>query len=162
MSLATVAAIRDQVLTVIEALTPATLPLSLFARYLNEADGEFETWAETHAEISLRRLQARQVGTDDLPLISDALTERVRATIVIRIAYPQTGAYGNQYATARDDVINEDWKLVNRNVGIYGRGNFSGSHDCTPLGARMEMRRGKGGTDYMVVTADFEYQRSIA
>ena len=161
MSLATVAAIRDRVLTVIEALTPTSLASETFGRYLSEAGDEFETWAQTHASISLRRIQVRQVGNDEPPLVTDTATERVRATLEIRVAYPQTGAYGNQYGLDRDDVINEDWKLVDRAVGLYGRGNFSGSNDCTPLGARMAIERGKGGTDYMAVTADFEYLRSI-
>ena len=41
-------------------------------------------------------------------------------------------------------------------MGIYGRANFSGTNDCTPLGATKEVDKGEKVT-YLVATASYEY-----
>lgn len=159
MATATVEAIRDRVYTLLEAQTPTSLSSTLFRRYRNEEGARFDDWAEKNLAASFRRFQVRQIGTDELPNVSDTNTERVRMKQEIRIAYPQTHRYGGANAMDRDDVINQDWLKINRAIGIYGRTNFSGSHDCVPLGATMEMDR-SGKVDYLVVIAEFEYLRS--
>ena len=160
MSTATVAAIRDQHYALVEALTPTSLSGDKFRRFRNEGEADFPAAMEANPAGCFRRLQVRQVGTDEMPEVSNTTEERVRVQLETRIAYPQTERFGGANAMDRDDVINEDWKLVNRAIGIYGRGNFSGTNDCTPLGATMEMER-SDGVDYMVVTSEYEYVRSV-
>jgi hypothetical protein len=159
VSLATAAAIRNRVIALLEAITPTSLAGTPFRGYRNEGDADFEAWAGKNPSAAFRRVQVRQVGEEDPPLVSHVTEERVRLKLEARIAYPQTHRYGDKNGLSRDDVIAEDWLKINRAVGIYGRGNFSGTHDCTPLGA-VKSREAAGPIDYLVVALEFEYVRS--
>ncbi len=161
MALATAESIRDRIYTLIEALTPSSLSSDKFRHYRNEDGANFDEWAEKNPAAALRRFQVREVGDDALPETSSGIEERVRVRFAIRIAYPQTHRYGPANGMDRDDVMNQDWKAVNYAVGMYGRGNFSSTHDCTPLGAEKSREAG-GKIDYLVVMADFEYVRLLA
>lgn len=156
---ATAETIRDRIYALIEALTPVSLTADKFRRYRNEGGAEFDAAMEKAPTGAFRRFQVRQVGDDEPPAVSNTQYELARARFEIRVAYPQTHRYGAQNAMDRDDVIAEDWLRINFATGIYGRGNFSGSNDCTPLGAVKSREQG-GKVDYLVVTADYEYQRS--
>lgn len=160
MALATAENIRDRLYTLLEALTPATDSTVKFRRYRNEWGADFVEAAEKNPAACLRRFQVRQVGGNEMPETSSTIEERIRLILEIRIAYPQSHRYGNQNAMDRDDVIRQDMLKLNASVGLYGRGNFSGSHDCTPLGATPE-RETATGVDFLVVTAEYEYLRSI-
>lgn len=159
MAIATAEAIRDRLYTLVEGITPTSLSADKFRRYRNEDAAGFDEWAEKNPGAAFRRVQIREVGDDEPPLVSNMDTERVRVTFEIRIPYPQTHRYGPANAMDRDDVANQDWRAINYKIGIYGRSNFSGSYDCTPLGA-VKSRDAGGKIDYLVITADFEYERS--
>jgi hypothetical protein len=161
VALSTVAAIRDQCHTIIEALTPTSLSADKFRRYRNESGADFDADMEANPAGAFRRFQIRQVNLDEPPLVSNVTEERVPLDLEIRIAYPQTHRYGADNAMDRDDVRNQDWKSINYKIGIYGRANFSSTHDCTPLGATMELDIGDA-VDFMVIRARFEYLRAIA
>jgi hypothetical protein len=161
VSLATAEAIRDQILTLIEGITPTSLSGDKFRRYRNEGGADFEEWANRQPTAAFRRVQARQVGEDEPPTVSNTTTEEVKLTIQILVAYSQNARAGSTNALDRDDAINKDWKSINAKVGIYGRGNFSSTNDCTPRGATMTMERGNG-IDMMTILAVFTYQRSIS
>lgn len=157
---ATAGSIRDRIYALIEAITPDSLSTK-FLRHRNEGGADFDEWAEKNAAAAFRRFQVRRVGDDELPLTSSVTSERVRVRYEIRIAYPQTHRYGRDNAMDRDDVMDEDWLRIDFRIGICGRGNFSGSHDCTPLGAT-KTRQSGGKVDYLVVTAEYEYVRATA
>jgi hypothetical protein len=157
---ATAESIRDRIYAVIEALTPTSLTADKFRRYRNEDGADFESWAEGKVTAAFRRFQVRETGDDIGPLISNTLSETVDLELSIRIAYPQTHRYGAANGMDRDDVINQDWLKINAAVGIYGRSNFTGSYDCTPIGAAKAPDRGTK-VDYLVVTARFQYQRAV-
>lgn len=159
MATATQEAIRDRVYTLIEALSPSLLGSTKFRRYRNEGDADFDAFAEQNPSAALRRFQVREVGDDELPTVSNVTTERVRLKLEIRIAYPQTQRYGSAAGMDRDDVMNADWLKINYAVGLYGRGNFSSTNDCTPLGATKTREQGSN-VDYLVVAAEYEYLRS--
>jgi hypothetical protein len=158
---ATAESIRDRIYALLEALTPDSLADVRFRRYRNEDDADFPAWAERNAAACLRRFQVREIGDDEPPLVSNVQVEVIETEFEIRIAYPQTHRYGAANAMDRDDVMNQDWKRINFLIGIYGRGNFSSSHDCTPLGA-VKTRESGGKVDYLVVTARYQYQRATA
>ena len=159
MALATVEAIRDRIYTLIEALTPTSLSGDTFRRFRNEGGADFVEMSEKNPPGSLRRFQVREVGDDEPPETSAITEERVRVRFQITIAYPQTARYGGENAMDRDDVINQDWLKLNYAIGIYGRANFSSTHDCTPLGATKTREQGQK-VDFLVVDASFEYLRS--
>ena len=160
MSLATVAAIRDQILTVMEGLTARSLTGDKFRRYRNEGAGDFVDWAEKNPAGSFRRVQVRNVGDDFTPETTSGIEERVRVTFEIRVAYPQSHRYGAANAMDRDDVIEQDWGSINYAVCLYGRANFTGAYDCTPLPAEKSIDRASG-VDFLVVRATYEYLRLI-
>lgn len=158
---ATQESIRDRIYTLIEALAPTSLTKDKFRRYRNEGGADFEGFAEKDPAAAFRRVQVREVGDDEPPLVSNTTVERVRVRYHVVIAYPQTHRYGPNNAMDRDDVMNQDWKSINYAIGIYGRGNFSGANDCTPLGA-VKSREQSGAVDYLVIAAEYEYQRATA
>lgn len=160
MAVATLESIRDRCYTLIEALVPTSLSRDRFRRYRDEGDGNFPDWAEANTPGAFRRFQVREVGDDNPPDVSDTTMERVQATLEITVAYPQTARTGPANAMDRDDVQNQDWKLINAAVGLYGRGNFSGSNDCTPLGCVKSVER-VGKVDLLVVRMSVEYVRSL-
>lgn len=160
MSLATAAAIRDRIHTLVEALTPSSHSGVKFSRLRNEASGDIVEWAEKNPAACLRRFQARQILDDETPLVSDTTTERVIMRVELRVCYPQTGRFGSDNALDRDDAIQLDRKSINASVGLYGRGNFSSTHDCTPLPGTSTMERGQG-VDYLVFQLQYEFLRAV-
>lgn len=158
MALATQEAIRDRVYSLIESPTPSLLATPKFLRYRNEGGADFQAWSEANPASSLRRFQVREVGDDDPPDVSNSDLEAVELKLQITVAYPQTHRYGSANAMDRDDVMNADWLKINAAIGMYGRGNFSSTHDCTPLGA-VKSRDTGSKVDFLVVTARYRYQR---
>ena len=158
----TAAAIRDRIKALVEALTPSTDTGVNFRSYRNEDDGNFQDWAEASDTAAYRRFQARDDGTEDPPEVSNTDTDMRHVTFVILVAYPQTGRDGADQALDRDDVIDADWGRINgaAGMGIYGRANFSGDHDCTPLGATREVVRGTA-CDFLEIRARFSYYRNV-
>lgn len=158
MALATAEAIRDRVLAIIEALAPSPARPP-FLRYRNEGNAKFPDWAQKNPGAALRRLQARDDGRDQDPDVSSLIEEDQQLLIIIEIAYPQTSRLGHEAALDRDDVMRDDYKLINFAIGLAGRANFSGGNDCTPLGCSKRVDEGIG-IDMMVIEARFRYWRS--
>jgi hypothetical protein len=156
---ATAESIRDRVIALVEGITPTSLAGDKFRRYRNEGAADFDEAMENKPAAAFRRFQVRQVGDEENPDVSNAQFEAVVVSYEFRMAYPQNHRYGAANGMDRDDVINQDWLQFNRAIGIYGRGNFTGSHDCTPLGA-VKTRESGNAVDYLVVTARFRYQRT--
>ena len=159
MAIATQEAIRDRLYTLVESRSPTSLTTK-FLRFRNEDSADFDDWAEKNPAAAFRRFQIREAGDDELPDVSNPDLEAVIIQFNIRIAYPQSHRYGAANAMDRDDVMNQDWKLLNAALGIYGRANFSSTNDCTPLGA-VKTREQGGKVDFLVVTARFRYFRAV-
>ena len=106
----------DRISTLLESLTPTTLPRDTFRRFRNEEGADFQEAMEKNP--ALRRFQVREVGDDELPETSSGIEERVRVRYMLVVAYPQTHRYGPANAMDRDDVINQDWKKINGAIGM--------------------------------------------
>jgi hypothetical protein len=156
----TLAAIRDRCIALVEAITPTSDSRVGFLRYRNEGEGDFPEWSETNPAACLRRFQIRDDGNETPPEVSNTDVDQREATLIVRIAYPQTGRYGGDQALDRDDVIDEDWGRINGKLGIYGRANFTGAYDCTPLGAERSIERGSA-VDILVVTVRVSFYRTV-
>ena len=144
----TAESIRDRIIELILALTPSVLSGDRFREYRNEREGNFITACESAPAGCLRRYQVRTTGDDEPPEVSDTTTAQLRTAFTILVAYPNTHRYGG--GRDRDDVIDEDWKAINYRCGIYGRANFSSTHDCTPLGCTKSFEPGEA-VSYLVI-----------
>jgi hypothetical protein len=161
MATSTPSAIRDRIRTLLSYVDPVSLTGTRFRDSRNELKGDFRSWAETHATAALRRYQVRNVGNDEPPEVSNTVFELRKLTLEIVIAYPQDNRAGRDNAMDRDDIIDEDWDYIDFNIGLCGRSQFSGTHDCTPLGCTKEIERGET-CDYMVIRAEYQYYRALA
>lgn len=158
MAYATPETIRDRVYTLIEGITPASLAADKFRRYRNEGDANFVEWTETQPAGAFRRFQVRDSGEDEIPEVSNTDFDDRRLTLNITIAYPQNARAGANQAMDRDDVMDSDYRKIDYLIGIYGRANFSSTHDCTPLGTTKARESGEN-CDYLIITAQYRYFR---
>ena len=158
----TAADIVDRVEVLIEALDRTSLIGDRFRSSRNEDDADFQSWAEQSDTAALRRFQALDIGEEDSPEVSNTTTDLRHFVVMILVAYPHTARYGADQATSRRKVIDQDWGRINGagGIGIYGRANFSGDHDCTPLGAERSTIRGTT-CDFLEIRARFSYYRNV-
>lgn len=127
--------IRDRMITLIKAITPTIRSDVKFRHSLDEREADFVTQMDANPAGALRRFQVRWDRATEVPEASSELETQTYATFVIMAAYPHTAATGSEWARDRDDAIETDWHAIDQMVGIYGRGNFSGTNTCVPLGA---------------------------
>lgn len=157
MAFATPEAIRDRIIALIEAIAPTSLTADKFRVSRDEASADFRAWSEQNKTACLRRVQVRNPGARTIPLVTNHDAARHELTLNVLIAYPNTHRYGVAAARDRDDVIDEDFRKLDYAIGIYGRANFSGTHDCCPLGLeRNDDERGDGVT-FLSLTWRGEY-----
>ena len=131
----TVEAIRDRIIAVIEALTPAADSRVRFRAFRPEAGQDFQDWAEANPTAARRRFYVREVGTDQEPPVSDTLAELRTVTFTILVAYPRTSRDGTAQPDSRDAVIDADRGQIQDHVGQHGRENFyPPDHDATWIG----------------------------
>lgn len=128
MATTTPAAIRDRAITVIEALTPSTDSSVKFRKYRNEGGADFQEWAETNPASCRRRFQVRTEGGTVTPAVSDTLVEEHQVTLVVLVAYPQTGRDGADQALDRDDTLDLDAFQIDKALGMLGGANFTGAY----------------------------------
>ena len=158
----TQAAIIDRITALVSDLTPLSDVGVPFRSSLNEGSANFIDQCEAQPAGCLRRFQVRTDGSEDPPEVSDTLVDMRHFTAIVLVAYPTTGRWGTKGAVARDRVIDEDWGRLNgtAGVGIYSRGQFASTYDCTPLGAEKTIIRGTA-CDFLEVRARFSYYRSV-
>lgn len=155
----TVENIRDQIMTLVEGVTPASGEGTKFIRLRAEQDGDPREWAQNNPAGALRRFLSRDVGDDEPPAVSNTTVEERIVTIETVIAYPQNARFGRTNSLGRDDVIVQDWKAIDFLIGICGAGNFSGSNNCTPLGCTKSVER-VGKVDFLVIRGRYRFWRA--
>lgn len=147
-------------IALVTALTPTLVSAVKFRHSQDEGDGDFPTWAESNPAGAFRRFQIRDSGSDEVPEVSQVDISQLEATMTLTVAYDHSKRAGGQGARDRDDCIDADWRLINRALGIYGRANFSSTHDCTPLGCRKSIDRGQS-CDFLVVEIRLMYYLDV-
>lgn len=156
MATATIETIRDRIIALITALTPTSLTGDKFHVSRDESMADFRAMCESSPPGYLRRFQVDDDGTADNPESTNVDAALQIVTFVVQVAYPNTHRYGAAAGRDRKDVIDEDWRKLNYACGIYGRANFSGTNDCTPLGAVKEVDKSEKVT-YLVATMRMQY-----
>lgn len=161
MALSTVEAIRDRVITLIEQVDPVVLTSTRFRRHRNEGGAVFRDVVEKTPAGSLRRFQVRNLGSEDVPSVTNMDFREQLLALEIVVAYPQDHRAGRENAMDRDDMIESDWGEIDMNIGICGRGNFGSTYDCTPMGATKEIERG-AVCDFLVIRAEYLFKRALS
>ncbi len=156
MPTATIETIRDRIIALITAIQPTSLTGDRFRVSRDEDMADFRVASESNPPGCLRRFQVDDDGGADNPESTNVDTALQVVTFVVQVAYPNTHRYGAAAGRDRKDVIDEDWRRINYACGIYGRANFSGTNDCTPLGAVKEVEKGEKVT-YLVATIRMQY-----
>lgn len=119
----TSAAIRDRMITVVQALTPTTLADTPFRAH-REA-GDFREWAMSHANACLRRFSIRDTFLTDTPDATNLDVEWVTTTMEFACAYPTTYRAGPDGMRDSDDLIEQDMHAIQHAIGTRGYGNFT-------------------------------------
>ena len=153
---ATLEAIRDRMIVLVEALTPSLVSGTKFRHSQDEGDGDFQAFAENNPAGAFRRFQVRHDGRDETPEVSMVDQSTLRAVITITVAFPHDKRAGGQGARDRDDCIDADWRKINYAVGLYGRANFSGTDNCCVFRADREIVRGES-CDFLVAELELYY-----
>lgn len=162
MATTTAEAIRDRILTVIEAITPSSLSVDKFRRYRNERGADFVGWAEENQAAAFRRFQVRDDGSDAAPEVSDATTELRSISFTIIVAYPQTNRAGRDAALDRDDLMSADQHAIEHAVGLRGYANFAGAYPNASWTDGSVSREVGDGVDFLVIRQTMRFYRSVA
>jgi hypothetical protein len=155
----TVETLRDRMYALIEAATPTRRTGDRFHAFRNEGDASIAEWAETHPVGCRRRFQVRDIGTADPPVVTDLVNDDQIVTFEITVAYPQTGRDGTAQGHDRDDTIEEDERLLESTVGLYGHANMNGL--ATWISSDVERVEGRG-VDFLIVRQTMRYWRRVA
>ena len=153
---ATLEAIRDRMIALVEAIAPSLVSGVKFRHSQDEFAGDFQAFAESTPAGAFRRFQVRHDGRDETPEVSMVDQSTLRAVITLTFAYPHDKRAGGQGARDRDDCIDADWRKINYAVGLYGRANFSGTNNCTVYRADREIVRGES-CDFLVAELELYY-----
>ncbi len=128
----TLEAIRDRMISRIEALTPSLLAGTKLKKH--KAEEPFRAWAEKSPNSALRRFSILTIGDQEPPVTSDLFIEERNGAFEVLIAYPKRwGAYGAANQRDAEDFINADLALIDGRSGIghaaYG-GYVDGQHSA--------------------------------
>lgn len=117
--------IRNQMVTVLEALTPATLnrPENKFRR-LPDKTVTLEAWALEHgADNGFRKFDIRRTGSFTDPEVLDPTANRRTLEATVTVAYPLNfGLYGANDIDDLEDTIDSD--VVQIRDALFSSGNY--------------------------------------
>jgi PKD repeat protein len=148
----TAALIRDRIVAVIEALTPASLANDKFRKYRNEGAADFTGWATGNGKAAAwRRFQIRDLGDDTPPEVSNTDVELRSVWYEVRVAYPQTHRAGRDGALDRDDVMAADQHAIETAIGMRGRANFADPYPVASWAEGSTSREISDGVDFLVI-----------
>lgn len=119
----TSAAIRDEMITLLQALTPLALAATPY-RVHREA-GDFRQWAVEHANACMRRFSVRDNFIVTMPDVTGLDLEWVQTTFTLVVAYPATYRAGADGMRDSDDLIEKDMHQIDGTIGTRGYGNYT-------------------------------------
>jgi len=128
----TVEAIRDNMITLVEALSPGSRARSKF-KVNRSVEEDFTEWAEEHSSSCLRRFAIRDTGGYELPEVSDHQEERIRANLEVLVAYPRKmpSIAGGDGKRDLYDMIRQDMHQIDTAIGHRGQASYLGGQGGT-------------------------------
>ena len=117
----TAAAIRDKMITTVEALTPTVSSGERF-RLVVDDDGEFRNWADMNPVAALRRFAIYELGTIRPPEVSSTVEQWTDEDFECVLAYPRKSLsrYGAKAFRSLMDTIKSDQKQIEDAIGTNG------------------------------------------
>jgi hypothetical protein len=120
----TAAAVRDAMLTLVEAITPAVHAQTRFERWREQVD--FRTWAEQHPDACLRRVSIAY-GNRSPAAVANTLVEENAWPFEVTIAYPTSHRFGTDGRNDLRDTITSDLRQIYRTIGPPGYASLTAS-----------------------------------
>lgn len=152
----TAAAVRDAMLTLIEAVTPAIHAQTAFRRHREQA--EFRAWAEQNPGACLRRVSI-DYGDRQAAAVSTTLVEENSWTFTVTVAYPTSSRFGSDARYDLRDTITSDLRQIYRVIGPPGYASFTAPATVLDGGEDIEI----GETvSFGTLTFRVDFYRSLA
>lgn len=118
----TMETIRDNWITVIEALTPTSIPSVTF--HVERGEVDFDDLAERQPDI-FRRFTIEDLATYPPSEMSDMVAELLETEVEVRVAFPKEwGIYGSNNSRDARDVLREDMFQIDKAIGHNGGANY--------------------------------------
>lgn len=123
-------AIRDQQLTLIEALTPSKHAGVKFRRHREATP--FMAWVEANPKGCFRKFEVLRNWDDEQRPTADGSLEGASHTMEVRVAYPlEMGLYGSENERDMEELLDQDRRLIDAAIGLNGGTNYvSNQHLC--------------------------------
>jgi hypothetical protein len=172
MSTTTTTLIRNRLETVVVALVPTIHAELPFVAYRDASGADFRRWARSHPSLCTRRVQVRTVSSVQERGVSNLDVETRLATFEILVAYSKRWRAGQAFD--RDNTLELDQGLIERNIGRDGHVNFSLSNpNATWLapgvpgsktGSAFEGRNAGNvdNVEFLVITQTMRFYRATA
>ena len=155
MSATTAAALRDQMITAVEAVVPLVMSGDRFR--VGEQLIDFADWAEANPGAAFRRFGI-SFDTADQPLVSNTDLELRRVTFVVFVAYPHDARYGDGNTRSRDDVMERDQHQIEGAIGLRGFLSFT---DAAWVDTSQTPAIHDDSCDFLVFNVTLEFWRAF-
>lgn len=112
----TAGAIRDAMLALVTAITPAKHAGQKFLAHREQSD--FRTHSEKNPGGCLRRFSIRNLNDRGAPAVTTGSVEEISETFEVVVAYPIDGRHGGKFLTGLDDVISSDINQIHHALHV--------------------------------------------
>ena len=151
-------AIRDNQITLIEALTPSTFATRLYRRF--PAEQELDTWADANPAACFRKFDIINSHDSLPPEASNTDVEIREQGLVVAIAYAHDfGAFGEENKLELDDIIEQDKYQIDDTIGLRGYTNYVSSQRKCALSGSVLVRQER--TSILVLSYAINYVRTV-
>ncbi len=157
MATTTFDAIREQMATVLEGLTPGSLAGTKFRETRDEAD--FFGWCAANPTACHRRFEIRGSSYEG-PGITNTDLEYHTTQATVTVAYPkQMGKYGPRNMASLEAMVELDKHQIDNSIGLRGGSNWLAGQGAT-VKVNDETAE-QGGVLFLRLTFDVGYFRSV-
>jgi hypothetical protein len=155
----TLATIRTEQSLLIHGLVPTQYARHPFRRHVDSVP--FEAWVEANPQACFRRFEILTgldlEAADDM---TDGELERTRTALAVRVAYPTDGGmYGIENERDMEDLMDEDFALLDQAIGAVGNFQYVAGQDaCELQGTAVEEA---GTARVLAINYTVQFTRSV-